>query len=302
MRFGCALFLLALTACGPARFYYYPNNKLYLDPAKLNLDYEMHSYPSLNGKKIFGMVFRTANPPKGIVVHFHGNFGNVSNHFLGSAYLIHHGFDVLIFDYQGFGGSEGKPTPQNTVEDGIASIRYAASLNRNPKGGVVVVGQSIGGAAAVVAMAREPLAKAGMIEASFPSYRGMVRDVMKRSWILWPGYPLYPFFASKKWDPGRYVHKISPRPLLFIQGTADRIVPPRISEELYRLAKEPKRLWIIEGAGHIEGRRVAGDAYEKTIADFFSEALTPTNNNEALPTPRGGRSAAPAPGGVPAAK
>src|SRR6185295_5707440 len=97
--------------------------------------------PSGNGKKLFALYFPTDQPPKGIVLHFHGNFGNVSNHFIGSSFLVYHAFDVLVFDYEGYVGSEGHPSPARTVQDGVAALRYAATLNRNPKGGVVVLAQ-----------------------------------------------------------------------------------------------------------------------------------------------------------------
>lgn len=283
---------MVLTGC-PSRFYYYPNNKLYLNPADLKLEYEMIQYKSLNGKNLFALLFRTRKNPKGIIVHFHGNFGNVSNHFLGSAYLVDYGFDVLVFDYQGYGGSEGKPSPKKTVEDGIATLRFAQQLNRKPEAGVGVVGQSLGGAVALVSMADEPEVKGAVIESSFPSYRGMVRSVIRRAWVLWPLYPVYPFFAGKTYDPLRYLEKIPPRPVLYIYGTNDQVVPPAISDALYKKAPEPKELWVIDGGQHIGGQAVKGDIYKERVAAFFSRVMRVTNNKEATPAPAAGRSAAP---------
>jgi len=258
---------------------YYPNNVLYVDPATLNLDYEMMEFKSLNQKKLFGLLFKTKEAPKGIVVHCHGNFGNVSNHFMGASYLVKYGFDVLAFDYQGYGGSEGKPTPKRTIEDGIAAVHFAETLNRNPNGGVVLLGQSLGGAVAIPVMAQLPQVKAAMIEASFPSYRTMARDILSRSVLTWILYPIYPFLLPNKYDPVRYLDQIAPRPLFFIHGTKDRTVPVKMSEILFARAHEPKTLWLIEGADHIEGRRKEGAIYEKRVADFFTSAIKTTNSN-----------------------
>src|SRR4051812_35440073 len=110
------MLVLLVTACSPTRFFYYPNKHLYADPEKKGFDYQMMQYDSLNGKKLFALLFRTKMEPQGTVVHFHGNFGNVSNHFMAATFLLEHGFDVLEFDYEGYGGSEGTPTPERTIE------------------------------------------------------------------------------------------------------------------------------------------------------------------------------------------
>lgn len=273
LRLTFLALVLFPSACSPSRLFYHPNNVLYLDPHKLNYDYEMMQFTSLNGKKLFGLLFRTKQDPKGIVVHLHGNYGNVSNHFLGSYYLVNYGFDVLIIDYEGFGGSEGTPNPKRTIEDGRGAVRFAETLNRNPKGGVVLLGQSLGGAVAIPVMAEEPEVKAAVIEASFPSYRAIARDVTKRSAWTWLAYPIYPFLLPTKYDPIRYLDKIPPRPIFFIHGTTDRVIPMKMTQILFAKAKEPKSVWYIEGADHIEGRRKLGEVYEKRVADFFTKAL-----------------------------
>jgi fermentation-respiration switch protein FrsA (DUF1100 family) len=190
-----------------------------------------------------------------------------------SQFLTQYGFDVLDFDYQGYGGSEGKPNPRRTVEDGLTTVQLAAKRNRNGDGGVVVFGQSLGAAVATVVTAQEPLVKAVVLEAGFTSYRAIARDVMKRSFLLWPLLPIYPLVLSGAYDPIDYVAKISPRPILFVHGTQDRVIPISMTEELFKKAKEPKIMWRIEGAGHLECRRMEGPAYEKTLADFFTNAL-----------------------------
>lgn len=269
--------LLALSGCRAEGVFYYPNKVLYADPHKAGLEYEIVKYPSLNGKNITGLLFRTEREPKGIIVHLHGNFGNVSNHFPLSVFLLKHGFDLLIVDYQGYGGSEGRPTPRRTVDDGVASLRYAASVNRGK--GVGLFGQSIGAAVAAVAGAEEPLAAGVVLEAGFSRYRDITASVLKRSWLTWPvAFVFPPLFVRKRWDPADHVGKIAPRPVLIIHGTSDRTIPLRMSQELYERAGEPKRLWVVKGGGHLGLQRIVGPEYEKKIADFFDEVLAPTGS------------------------
>lgn len=267
--------LFLLSACSPTTFFYYPNRVMYVDPSEFGVQFQILTYPSLNGKNLKALLFETQEKPKGTVVHFHGNFANVSNHLTQSYYLTRRGFDVLIFDYQGYGGSEGRPNPKNTVEDGIASVRYAAAHLRNPQGGVFLLGQSLGAAVATVVAAREPAVKAVVLEAGFTSYRSIARRAAARSIFLWPAWPIYPFLLPKEHDPERYIAKISPKPLLIIHGDRDRIIPAAMSRRLFERALEPKTLYIVEGAPHLGCRYVAGETYERKVADFFEAALAP---------------------------
>src|SRR5580704_17541848 len=162
-----------LSACSPQRLFYYPNRVLYIDPDRIGLHPELVRYPSLNGKELTALYFKTDQKPKGTIVHFHGNFGNVSNHFPLSLFLLKYGFDVLAFDYEGYGASEGKPTPKNLVEDGIASVRYAYDHRRESGTGIAVFGQSLGGAVAIVVTAKDPLVKGAVIEAAFSGHSRM---------------------------------------------------------------------------------------------------------------------------------
>ena len=269
---------ILLSACSSQRYFYYPNRILYVDPERMGLTYETVQYPSLNGKTLYGLYFKTAQTPQGTIVHFHGNYGNVSNHFQQSVFLIRHGFDVLIFDYEGYGASEGVPSPQTTLNDGLASVRYAQAHLRQPGTGVGVFGQSLGGSVAVQVAAQEPLVKAVVLEAPFSSYRAMSRVALQRHWLSWPLSLFMPLFIHKANDPIDSIERVAPRPLLIIHGNKDMIVPPDMSVALYQKAREPKTLWMIDDAGHLECHRKAGKIYEDKLAAFFSHALA-TNTN-----------------------
>ncbi len=275
MRKQLAFFLATgtlLAGCSPQSLFYYPNDKLYLEPAALKIEYQQLQYPSLNGKKLWAILMKSPEKPKGTVVHLHGNFGNLSNHFPLSAFLLQYGFDVLVVDYQGYGASEGKPSPAHTVEDGIATVRYAQAHLRAPGTGVVLFGQSLGGSTGVVVAAREPLVRAAVIEAGFSSYSKMGAEAMSRHIWSWPMVP-FAWMLSRNDDAIKYVGDIAPRPVFFIHGDADHIVPMHMSQDLYAKAREPKKLWIIPGADHLGCRQAAGGSYERDIVDFFERAL-----------------------------
>jgi len=271
-RVFCVI-LFGLTGCSPQSFFYYPNRVLYSDPAKHGIAYKLVEYKSLNGKTLYGVLFQTKEKPIGIVVFFHGNYGNVSNHYSQCEFLEQHGFDVLIFDYEGYGGSEGHPTPKTTVEDGIATVHYARDHGRSALKNVAVFGQSLGGAIALLVAAKETWIKGAVIESTFTSYRAQARYVLGRHIWTWPLYPVFPLFLGSSNDPIRFVASISPRPVLLIHGDKDTIVPVSMSRKLFEAAKEPKKLWIIPGAGHLSCRFVAGKEYEREIVDFLTKAM-----------------------------
>lgn len=272
LSIGILFSSLWFAGCSAQGIFYYPDAHLYLDPETLDLKYEIVQFPSLNGAKLTGLYFSTKEHRRGVAVHLHGNSGNVSNHFPGSVFLLRYGFDVLVLDYQGFGASEGKPSPKRTMEDGIAAVRYAQS--RAGDKGVVVFGQSIGAAVACVVAAQEPLVRAVVMEASFTRYRSITREVLKRSLVTWPlAFTFPPLAVRRGYDPIDYVDKISPKPLLIVHGTADKTIPLWMSEQLYRKAKEPKALYVVQNGEHLGYRRQEGPRYENKIADFFTRAL-----------------------------
>lgn len=268
-----SLALPFLAGCSAKGIYYLPTKVYYQNPKALGLDYDLIQFESLNGKKLYGIYFKTASPRKGVIIHFHGNYGNVSNHFGLSTFLLRYGFDLFVFDYQGYGGSEGKPTPERTAQDGQAAVQYVLSVTSGTAP-IGVFGQSIGAAIGSVAAAREPEVDAVVLEAGFSTYKAIIKDVMRRGWLLKPFSFFVPWIiAQRGLDPADYASKIAPRPLLILHGDRDRTIPVRMAQEIYAKALEPKRLWIVEGADHLQIGRMLGEKYEREIAEFFTAAF-----------------------------
>ena len=100
-----------------------------------------------------------------------------------------------------------------------------------------------------------------------------------------PHFPMAPLaLQSAKWimhldanqlRPVDVIGRISPRPVLLTHGTLDEIVPVRHAHTLFKAAEEPKELWVVPGAHHVEARDLDPDGYFNRVEHFLNEALSP---------------------------
>ena len=268
----CTLPLL-LAGCVQSMFYY-PDDVRYETPDALGVRYESVQFNSADGTRLSGWFLPAegrTNPKeaRGTVVHFHGNAQNMSTHWRFVAWLPKQDYNVLVFDYRGYGQSEGKPAPKGVFEDANAALNYVRTRSDVDPDRLLVFGQSLGGtnAIAVVGSGNRAGVKAAAIESTFYSYSSIANEKFKGAGLL----------VSDTYAASKYVAAVSPIPLLFIHGTADQVIPVEHSRRLLADAREPKRLIEVPGAGHLEpmtGQRF-GHAYRKALTEFFDAALHP---------------------------
>lgn len=274
---GSLPFIAAAALAGCTGIFFQPSRRLFLKPEDFGAIYETVRFASADGTRLTGLFFPARRTPAtGTVVHFHGNAENMTTHFLFSSWLVDYGFHVLVFDYRGYGASEGRSSLRGAIEDGRAAIAYARSREDVDPKRVVVFAQSLGGALAIASLAGmpEPGIRALALESTFSSYSGVAQDKMARLLILWPlQWPLSRLLFSTAYHPSLLVGRLPRVPLLFVHGTADRVVPYRESAGLFARASEPKELWTVEGGDHTEAfiRRAA--RYRPMLAEFFRKAI-----------------------------
>jgi fermentation-respiration switch protein FrsA (DUF1100 family) len=259
-----------LPGCAQNMFYY-PDAVAYGSPASAGLAHEEVRFVSMDGTRLSGWLIAAQGVPdkraaKGTVIHFHGNAQNMSAHWEYAGWLARRGFNVFVFDYRGYGLSEGSPGPRGVYEDSVAAIRYVRSRADLDPGRLLVFGQSLGGTQAIAAVGsgeREGV-RAVAIEATFLSYSSIASEKVTGAGLL----------MNDQYSAERYIGALAPLPLLLIHGTADEVIPASHSERLYALAREPKALVTVPGGGHIEsmGPRF-GDAYRDRLVAFFEAAV-----------------------------
>jgi hypothetical protein len=269
-----ALFLLSCVRVN--QMFYYPDRNRYSTPADNGLRFEEVTFASQDGTKLSGWFIPAVGTAQGTVLHLHGNAENMTSHFGFVNWLPAAGFNLMVFDYRGYGQSAGRPQRAGVYADSCAALAYLSSRNDIDPARLLVFGQSLGAAQAIAVVGggvRQGV-RAVVAESSFYSYRSIVRDSIGK-------IPLFSFFKTPlahilindDLSPVDYVGKIAPIPLLLIHGTKDEIIPFRHAELLLARAGEPKTLWRIEGGTHTAAFIDPDSPYRHQLVEFFVAAL-----------------------------
>ena len=253
--------------------FYYPNTEVYGQPEDFGLTHEDVSFQTSDGLTLHGWFLPAVGEPHGTVVHFHGNAANITAHIGLIEWLPRAGYHVLMFDYRGFGRSEGHVTRAGTTRDGHAALDYA--LTRPEAAGLPLFfyGQSLGGAVAIVVAAERPEVRAVVAESTFASYRGIAaRQAQRLVHFGWLSRLLARATVSAGQDPIDVVARLAPRPLLVIAAEQDTICFPEQARELYEAAAEPKSFWLVPGAEHLAVALAAERELTQRVTALFEEA------------------------------
>jgi fermentation-respiration switch protein FrsA (DUF1100 family) len=237
---------------------YFPMRAHEVTPAGLGLAHEEVELRAEDGVRLHGW-FLPAKGSRLTVLVCHGNAGNVS-HRLDRALLMQSRLDVdtFLFDYRGYGRSEGSPDEEGTYRDGRAAYRWLIARGLGPER-VVLFGESLGSAVALQ-LAVEVEARALVLESPFASVPEMARAV-------YPFLPVWPFVRTR-YDNVSKVARLR-MPLLVLHGERDEIVPFAQGRRVFEAAPQPKRFFAIPGASHNDTYVVGGDAYWRALREFL---------------------------------
>jgi fermentation-respiration switch protein FrsA (DUF1100 family) len=263
---GGAAYLAGSIAAAPARV------SAGLPPADLPI--EPVTIASASGSRLSGWLI-PGRPNAGSVLLMHGVRASRLQ-MLGRARFLHRqGFTVLLFDFQAHGESPGRAITFGYLEALDARAAFDLLKRRTPAGRIGVIGLSLGGAAAILA---ELPADAMILEAVYASFSRAVENRLTMRLgtmgrylapiLVWQVKPRLGF-DPEALQPAERISKLR-MPLLLIAGDADRHATLDEAELLYARANEPKHLWIIAGASHVDFHRYAPDAYERRVLEFLT--------------------------------
>lgn len=254
------LFLLVLLLLAENRIVFIPTRELWTTPADRRIPAEDVRFSTSDGIQLHGWFFPAAER-KGALLFLHGNAGNIADRIDNAVGLTLIGMDVLLFDYRGYGRSQGSPDERGVFLDARAALQWLRAVKQVSPDELFIFGRSLGGAVAVDLAVEHP-PKALVLESTFCSVKDMARGIFP--------YMLFTPFLPNHFDSLSKIPRLK-CPLLSIHGTADRVVPYSQGRKLFAAAPEPKRFHPLAGADHNNPYGGDESAYFATLARFFEE-------------------------------
>ena len=222
-------------------------------------------FSAADGTRLHGWLFRSKAPPQTAwIIYFHGNGGNISNIDWVGERLAGRGFDVLLFDYRGYGKSEGEVGSESGLyADGDAVLAFVVNKGARPEQ-VVLYGQSLGTTVAVDIASRHAVG-AVVLESGLSSASSVGRTAL-------PWLPAWlHFLATNRFESARKLAQVK-APVLVTHGDPDPVIPAEEARILFAAANEPKELLLFPGAGHnVFGSQ--GDEYLNQLERFIRKSL-----------------------------
>jgi uncharacterized protein len=281
---------------------YQPQVPVTQTPSSLGLRYQNVTFPSredqllLNGWFIPGLLPNGHLTVERTVIMVHGMHTNRATNLMLdlSGALSRHGIAVLAFDLRGHGESAPAPLGWGYFEQrdvlGAVDFLRSGSLPYPELGHPRFIGGwgiSLGGVALLFAAAKEPAIKALVIDSAYATTETLVKGAFGPAFLFIPGtrviaQMLYgiDYYTVRPVD---VVAKIAPRPLLFINGANDTIVPPSNMTELATAGEAAPgahvQSWLVPHAGHIEAYPRMKNTYVHRLVAIFTAGLSTETSN-----------------------
>ena len=247
-----------------SRVFFYPSRQPFVTPEGVR----DVSILTPEGHTLHAWVMGPEDSDAPVILHIHGNAGNVSTHADFSWFLAQAGYRVVLFDYRGYGRSEpaGRVTRARALTDAQAALDWVKSQEEFVGAPIGVYGVSLGGAIGLPLAARNEDVRAVCATSAFASWRGVASDHAPM---------LAPLLISRGQDPVDAIAELGDRPVLLVHGGQDAIVPVHHLEILAsasRVAGVSVETALIPLGGHNDVPHGQGEAMEAVLA-FFRERL-----------------------------
>ena len=241
---------------------YFPSRAIEQTPADAGLEFEEVVLETEDGERLGAWWIPSRTTTIGHLLLCHGNAGNVGDRVPHARLLADAGFDVLLFDYRGYGSSTGKPNEEGTYRDARAALVELLGRQGVDATRVLYLGESLGGAVALNLALESP--PAGLVlQSAFTS----VRDIARVH------YPFLPAAAIPDAYPSlRRAHRLT-CPLLVLHGERDDIVPASHGRALFEAAAEPKQIRVFAALAHNDLVPLAATEYAEAIVGWSSALI-----------------------------
>ncbi len=258
---GGYLIILMLMYLFQSAFIYFPTKNLTATPEDRGLEYEEVYLYTEDGLRLHGWYI-PAQDARGSVLFFHGNAGNISGRLESIMIFNELRLNTFIFDYRGYGRSEGKPTEEGTYKDAIAAWRYLTEVQDENPHDIILFGRSLGGGIAAW-LASQVEAGGVVLESTFTSTADLAAEI----------YPFFPvrWLLRIRYPVIDYIDEIR-KPIMIAHSRGDEVIPFHHGQKLYEAASEPKFKMELQG-GHNDGFILTGRHYLDEWDRFLTEIL-----------------------------
>ena len=262
LAFGTG-FAVLMTLFSSCRFedqiIFQPSSQIIYTPANVSLDYEDVYFETTDGIRLNGW-FIPHPKAKATLLWFHGNAGNIGFR-VDNIKQLHELVEVniFIFDYRGYGRSEGSISEEGSYLDGAAAIEFLSQRLGKKNENVVYFGRSLG-AAIATEVARQHPPRGLILESPFASIRAMAK-------AIFPFLPIGSLLRTK-YDVLEKIQDVK-APILVLHGDRDEVIPFAQGKSVFAAAPEPKAFYIIPGAGHNDTFITGGQPYYRRLRDFI---------------------------------
>src|SRR5260221_4694637 len=212
-----------------------------------------------DGVSLHGWYFKASDPHAPVLVWMRGNGGNITDRGGIAAELARHGLSVFVFDWRGYGKSQGSPTESGLYHDALAAVDFARA-HFGPD--IVLYGESLGGPYAAYAASRRPV-RCVVIENSFPSLTALGNALYHPIPLGW--------FAPRAMTTLRWLNDARV-PVLVLHGRRDQVIPFPLGKALFYGLTGPKEMLISDTAGHCHIPFVEKERYYEAVTRFVNAA------------------------------
>ena len=252
-------------------------------PALFNLPSETVHFQATDGMRLEGWKI-PGDPSQPWLILCHGLGSNRSD-LLDIADGLHQaGFNLFLFDFRSHGGSAGHVTSfgwweQRDLEGALVFLGRQPEVPASPYG---LYGISLGAAVALMVGARDE--RVGAVAVDSP-YTNLEETLGRHLTLMYP-LPKVPFLWfvlatyrlrfgvwPRRVSPENSASRLSPRPILLINGAQDPRMPVAGAKRMFDRAGKPKELWIVEGADHLQAFSVNPTVYRSRLVKFFRSSL-----------------------------
>jgi fermentation-respiration switch protein FrsA (DUF1100 family) len=253
----------------------------YVDtPAKHGLTADAVTFATKDGLTLSGWFFPAKDSARGTVIVSETDAGNMSYLIPTAGFYVDTGFNVLLYDYRGFGASQ----EFDTAPDALIYPEYLFDLNAavdfvkpRVQGPIVLLGLSIGSTVSIAVAAQRQDIAAVIVDGVYSTTHAVAKAIKDEH----GDDSLIPSTYPETAEPVRAVTHFTDTALLILAGSADKITTPAMAFDVYSSCSAAmKSLWIAPGAVHLRIPEVVGDLYFLHIRGFLDTVLGPRRSAE----------------------